>query len=100
MTTADQCNFPPKIPYFPQDQNTLSVKRNLSLLQSDTKIHHIKMNHIWTLISHSNPYEAYPKNQRVAFVKKEKNVVKSQEVIFVFKSQNLLTENLHEKNIQ
>ena len=41
-----------------------------------TKIHLIKMNHIWTQISFSFPHEAHLKNQRVAFVKKEKNVVK------------------------
>ena len=35
------------------------------------------MNHIWTQISYS-----YPKQQRFAWVKKEKNVVKLQEVIF------------------
>ena len=37
---------------------TLSIKRNLSLLQSDTnltKIHCIKINHIWTQISYSYP---------------------------------------------
>ena len=36
------------------------------------------------------------KYKRVAFVKKEKNKVKSQKVIFQ-KSQELLTENLHER---
>ena len=35
-----------------------------------TKIHHIKINHIWTQIS----YSSYLKNQRVAFVKKEKKI--------------------------
>ena len=54
------------------------------------------MNHIWTLISYITPYEAHLKNQRVAFVKKEKNVMKLQKVIFQ-KSQKLLTENLHKK---
>ena len=47
-----------------------------------TRIHHIKIN-IWTLVSYSTLYEAHLKNQRVAFVKKEKNVVESQKVIFV-----------------
>ena len=36
-----------------------------------TKIHRIKINHIWTQISYySSPHEAHLKNQRVAFVKK------------------------------
>ena len=61
-----------------------------------TKIHHIKINHIWTQISYSFPYEAHLKNQRVAFVKKEKNLMKSQKVSFQ-KSQKLLAENLHER---
>ena len=41
-----------------------------------TKIHHIKMNYIWTQISYtcSSPHEAHLENKRVAFVKKEKNV--------------------------
>ena len=50
-------------------------------------------------VSYSTPYEAHlrrKKNQRVAFVKKENNAVKSQQVIFQ-QSQNLLTENLHER---
>ena len=45
---------------------------------------------------YSYPREPHMKNQRVAFVKKEKNVVKSQKVTFQ-KSQKLLTENLHER---
>ena len=60
-----------------------------------TKIHHIKVIHIWTLISYCTPYEAHLKNQRVAFVKKEKNL-KLQKVIF-YKSQELLTEYFHER---
>ena len=43
-----------------------------------TKIH-IKVNHIWTEISYSS-HDAHLKNQRVAFVKKEKNAVKLQKV--------------------
>ena len=54
------------------------------------------MNHIWTQISYSSPIEAHLKNQRVVFVKKEKNAVKSQQVIFQ-KSQKLLAENLHKR---
>ena len=60
------------------------------------KIRHIKINHILTQISYNSPYEAHLKNQRNAFVKKEKNVVKSQRVIFL-KSQKLLAENLSER---
>ena len=37
-----------------------------------TKIHNIKMNHIWTQISYSSPHEAHLKIQVVAMVKKEK----------------------------
>ena len=51
------------------------------------------MNHIWTQISYNPPHEAHLKNQRIAFVKKEKNAMKSQRVIFQ-KSQKLLAENL------
>ena len=43
-----------------------------------TKIHPIKIRNIWTQTSHSTPYEAHLKNQRTAFVRKEKNAVKSQ----------------------
>ena len=57
-----------------------------------TKIHHIKMNHLWAQISYSPLHEAHLKNQRVAVVKKEKNVVKLQKVIFQ-KSQKQLAEN-------
>ena len=52
-----------------------------------TKILLIKISQIWTHTSVSSPYEAHLKNQKVAFDKKEKNVVKSQKVIFFFKSQ-------------
>ena len=55
------------------------------------------MNHIWTQISYSSPHEAHLINQRVAFVKKEKNAVKLQKEIFQ-KSQKLLPENLHERS--
>ena len=52
---------------------TLSVNINLSFLQTDThyKIHHIKINHnyMWT-------------EQRIAWVKKEKNAVKLHKVSF------------------
>ena len=65
-------------------------------IATPTKIHHIKINHIWTLISYSTPYETHLKYQRVAFVKKDKNVVKLQKVICQ-KSQKLLTENLHDR---
>ena len=61
-----------------------------------TKIHNIKVNHIWTEITYYSSHDAHLKNQRVAFVKKEKNAVKSQKV-FKKKSQNLLAENLHER---
>ena len=68
-----------------------------------TKMHHIKLNHTRTQISYSSPYEAHLKNQRVAFVKKEKNSVKLQKVVFQ-KSHKLLAANLHEmppiQNIQ
>ena len=47
-----------------------------------TKIHPIKMNHIWIQISYSSPHEAHLKIQRVAFVKKEKNLVKLQRSLF------------------
>ena len=44
-------------------------------------------NHISTLMSYSTPYEAHLKNQRVAFVKKEKSAVESQKVFRKNKSQ-------------
>ena len=48
-----------------------------------TKIHCIKINHIWTQISYSYPYLAHlKKKKRFAWVKKETNAVKSQEVSF------------------
>ena len=59
--------------------HTLSVKRNLSLLQSDA---HIKINQIWTQRSYSSPHEAHLKNPRVAFIKKKKNTVKLQRLFF------------------
>ena len=43
-----------------------------------TKIHFIKINHIWTQISYCSPNESHLKNLRVSFVKKEKNAVKLQ----------------------
>ena len=77
-----------------KEVRTLSVKRNLSLLQSDAHWNppH-QINHMWTLIviSYSTPYEAHLKNQKVTFFKKEKNVLKSQKVFFQT-SQKLLTE--------
>ena len=54
------------------------------------------MNNIWTQIIYSSPHEAHLKNQRVAFVKKEKNAVKLQNGHFS-KTQKLLAENLHER---
>ena len=56
-----------------------------------TKIYHIKIHHfnIWTQVSYSTPYEAHLKRQRVAFIKKEKNVVKLQ------KSFSNITETAH-----
>ena len=51
------------------------------------------MHLIWTQRSYSSPHEAHLKNQRVAFVNKEKLAVKSQKVILQ-KSQKLLAENL------
>ena len=61
-----------------------------------TKNHCIKINHIYTQIGYSSPYEAHLKNKTVAFAKKEKNAMKSQKVTFQ-KSQKLLAENLHER---
>ena len=55
--------------------STLNVKRTYLFFRATlTKIYLIKMNHIWTQISYSSPHEAHleKKNQRVAFVKKEK----------------------------
>ena len=60
------------------------------------KIHRIKINHIWTQISYSSLHEAHLKYQRFTFVKKEKNAVKLQKVIFQ-KSQKLLADNLQER---
>ena len=75
---------------------TLSIKRNSYhfFRATLTKIHNIKINYIWTQISYCSPYEAHLKKSRIAFVKKEKNAVKSQKVIFQ-KSQKLLTESLN-----
>ena len=39
------------------------------------KIQHIEMNIIWTQMSYSSPHKAHLKNQSVALVKREKNVV-------------------------
>ena len=61
------------------------------------KIHHMKINQIWTLVSYSTPDEAHLKNQKVAFVKNKKDAVTSQKVFFFCKSQKLITENLHER---
>ena len=43
--------------------NTLSVKRNLSLLQSDTKIQSMIMIQNWAQISYNTPYQAHKKKQ-------------------------------------
>ena len=56
-----------------------------------TKIHGIKINHIWTQISYSSPHEAHPKFKGLLLSKREKIEVKAQKVIFQ-KSQKLLTE--------
>ena len=61
-----------------------------------TKIHYIKINRIWTLISYNTPYESHLKNQRVAFVKKERMCSKIVKGNF-YKSQKQLTETLHER---
>ena len=60
-----------------------------------TKIDGIKINQIWSLISYSTPCEAHLKNQRVAFVKKEK--MRWYCKFIIQKSHKLLTENLHER---
>ena len=77
---------------------TFKITKSTSFFSvSHTKIHQIKINHIWTQISHyGTPYEAHLKNQRVAFVKQLKNAVKLQTFVFQ-KSQKLLTENLHQR---
>ena len=55
-----------------------------------TKIHHIKINHVWTQISYSTPYSAHIRKQRfLLFFCQRGEKVKSQEVIFQ-KSQKLL----------
>ena len=53
------------------------------------KIQSIKMNHNWTQISYSTPYQAHLKNQMFDWVKRERHKVISQEVIFQ-NSQKLL----------
>ena len=50
-----------------------------------TKIHNIQINHIWTQISYSSPYEAHD------FVQEEKSAVNLQKVIFQ-KSQTVCWE--------
>ena len=61
-----------------------------------TKIHRIKINHIWTQISYSSPNETQFEKSKRCFCQKGENVVKLQKVIFQ-KSHKLLTENLHER---
>ena len=62
---------------------TLSVKRNCHFFRAMLTKIQMKINHIWTQISYSSPYEAHLKNQMVAFGKKEKkSSVKSQKVTF------------------
>ena len=92
-------NTPP--PVYAPVKNTLSVKRirYLSLLQSDRSLKSAASQLIiiiWTEILYNSPHEAHLKNQRIAFVKKDKYPEKSQRVIFQ-KSQKLLAENLHER---
>ena len=57
-------------------------KKHHSFRATLTKTHHIRINHFGTLRSYSTPYEAHLKYQRVAFVRKGKNVVKLKKVIF------------------
>ena len=59
----------------------MSVKRNVSVLQSNAVLHRTKMNHIWIQTSFNTPYEAHLKTQRFAWVKIEKNAVKSQDFL-------------------
>ena len=47
-----------------------------------TKIQLIKINHTWTQIIYSTPKWSASKIQKIAFVKKKKNAVKSPMVIF------------------
>ena len=67
-----------------------------SLERCSLKSTAIKNNHIWTQIRYSTHYEAHLKNQRDAFVKKEKSVVKSLKVILQ-KSQKVLAENRYDR---
>ena len=54
-------------------QTTLSVNFFYHFFRATlTKIHRIKINHIWTQIIYSSPHEAHLRNKRVAFVKKGK----------------------------
>ena len=71
--------------------STLGIKRNLSFLQSDiTKIHQIKVNHIWTQISYIVLIIKHIwKKTKVCLCQKEKNLVKLQKDI-IKKSQKLL----------
>ena len=72
-------------------QSTLTSEETYHFFRATlTKIHHIKINQNFTLISHSTPYESHLKNQKVNFAKKEKNAVKSQKVIF-----SQITESAH-----
>ena len=61
----------------------LSVKGTYQFFRAlPIKIYNMKINHIWTKISYSTPYEAHLKKQRVSVIKKLKNAVKSQNFIF------------------
>ena len=79
-------------PFFTHTVYTERQKKHHFFRVTPTKIHLIKMNHIWTQISYSSLHEAHLINQMVAFVKKEQYAVKLgklQKVIFQ-KSQKLL----------
>ena len=70
-------------------------KETYAILHWVSKIHHIKINHIWTLISYSTPYEAHlrffcQKGEKWGEIAKI-NIKKKP------KSQKLLTENHHKK---
>ena len=54
--------------YNPEHQRNLNQFFKATL----TKIHYIKINHIWTMMSYSTPCEAHLQNERVAFVKRRK----------------------------
>ena len=71
-----------------------------SVIATLTKIHHIKNNHIWTLIIYRTSYEAHLKIERLAFVKKERKCVKFAKCIFFLqKSQKPLTKKPPRKTV-